>query len=36
MKMLDWVLVKERGVVIMDDTQNVWTDHKSNLVVISK
>ena len=36
MKTLDLVLAHERGVVIVDDTRDVWPDHKSNLVEISK
>ncbi|CAH2035151.1 unnamed protein product [Thlaspi arvense] len=37
MKTLDLVLSEERGVVIVDDTPDVWTHHhKSNLVEISK
>ncbi|ESQ47935.1 hypothetical protein EUTSA_v10022155mg [Eutrema salsugineum] len=35
-KTLDLVLADERGVVIVDDTRDVWIDHKSNLVEISK
>ncbi|CAH2053292.1 unnamed protein product [Thlaspi arvense] len=35
-KTLDLVLADERGVVIVDDTRDVWTHHKSNLVEISK
>ncbi|CAA7036601.1 unnamed protein product [Microthlaspi erraticum] len=35
-KTLDLVLADERGVVIVDDTRDVWNDHKSNLVDISK
>ncbi|KAG2306279.1 hypothetical protein Bca4012_084685 [Brassica carinata] len=35
MKTLDLVLADERGVVIVDDTSDVWPDHKSNLVEIS-
>ncbi|CAN7000358.1 unnamed protein product [Brassica rapa subsp. trilocularis] len=34
-KTLDLVLADERGVVIVDDTRDVWPDHKSNLVEIS-
>ncbi|KAJ0232157.1 RNA polymerase II C-terminal domain phosphatase-like 5 [Hirschfeldia incana] len=36
MKTLDLVLAHERGVVIVDDTRDVWPYHKSNLVEISK
>ncbi|KAF8045143.1 hypothetical protein N665_5543s0002 [Sinapis alba] len=36
MKTLDLVLADERGVVIVDDTRDVWPDHKSNLVEISR
>ncbi|CAN8258755.1 unnamed protein product, partial [Cochlearia groenlandica] len=35
-KTLDLVLADERRVLIVDDTRDVWTDHKSNLVEISK
>lgn len=35
LKTLDLVLADERGVVIVDDTRDVWPDHKSNLVEIS-
>ncbi|CAH2053291.1 unnamed protein product [Thlaspi arvense] len=35
-KTLDLVLADERGVVIVDDTCEVWTHHTSNLVEISK
>ncbi|CAH8328942.1 unnamed protein product [Eruca vesicaria subsp. sativa] len=36
MKTLDLVLADERGVVIVDDTRDVWPDHKSNLIEISR
>ncbi|CAN7011450.1 unnamed protein product [Brassica rapa subsp. trilocularis] len=36
MKTLDLVLAHERGVVIMDDTRDVWPDHKRNLIEISR
>ncbi|CAA7036572.1 unnamed protein product [Microthlaspi erraticum] len=36
MKTLDLVLADERGVLIVDDSRDVWIDHKSNLVEISK
>ncbi|CAF2077634.1 hypothetical protein Bca4012_090274 [Brassica carinata] len=36
MKTLDLVLAHERGLVIVDDTRDIWPDHKSNLVEISK
>ncbi|KAH0934418.1 LOW QUALITY PROTEIN: hypothetical protein HID58_011535 [Brassica napus] len=35
-KTLDLVLADERGVMIVDDTRDVWPDHKSNLIVISR
>ncbi|KAG2306281.1 hypothetical protein Bca52824_026029 [Brassica carinata] len=35
-KTLDLVLADERGVVIVDDSPDVWPDHKSNLVEISR
>ncbi|CAH8313339.1 unnamed protein product [Eruca vesicaria subsp. sativa] len=35
-KTLDFVLADERGVVIVDDTLNVWPDHKNNLILISR
>ncbi|KAJ0264397.1 FCP1 homology domain-containing protein [Hirschfeldia incana] len=35
-KTLDLVLADERGVLIVDDTREVWPDHKSNLVQISE
>ncbi|KAG7625596.1 putative protein-serine/threonine phosphatase [Arabidopsis thaliana] len=35
-KTLDLVLAEERGVVIVDDTSDVWTHHKSNLVEINE
>ncbi|KAJ0264492.1 RNA polymerase II C-terminal domain phosphatase-like 5 [Hirschfeldia incana] len=35
-KTLDLVLADERGVLIVDDTRDVWPDHKSNLVQISE
>ncbi|KAL1202677.1 RNA polymerase II C-terminal domain phosphatase-like 5 [Cardamine amara subsp. amara] len=34
-KTLDLVLAEEREVVIVDDTRDLWTHHKSNLVEIS-
>ncbi|CAN6997351.1 unnamed protein product [Brassica oleracea var. botrytis] len=36
MKTLDLVLAHERGVVIVDDTRDVWPDHKRNLIEISR
>ncbi|CAH8329000.1 unnamed protein product [Eruca vesicaria subsp. sativa] len=36
MKTLDLVFADERCVVIVDDTREVWPDHKSNLVEISR
>ncbi|CAH2070004.1 unnamed protein product [Thlaspi arvense] len=36
MKTLDLVLVDECGVVIVDDTPQVWPDHKNNLLQITK
>ncbi|KAG2271423.1 hypothetical protein Bca52824_065978 [Brassica carinata] len=35
-KTLDLVLAHERGTLIVDDTRDVWPDHKSNLIVINK
>lgn len=35
-KTLDLVLADECGVVIVDDTPQVWPDHKSNLLEITK
>ncbi|XP_010487640.1 PREDICTED: RNA polymerase II C-terminal domain phosphatase-like 4 [Camelina sativa] len=35
-KTLDLVLAEERGVVIVDDTRDVWTHHQSNLVEINE
>ncbi|CAA7049142.1 unnamed protein product [Microthlaspi erraticum] len=35
-KTLDLVLADECGVVIVDDTPEVWPDHKSNLLEITK
>uniref|UniRef100_A0A0D3BC77 protein-serine/threonine phosphatase n=1 Tax=Brassica oleracea var. oleracea TaxID=109376 RepID=A0A0D3BC77_BRAOL len=35
-KTLDLVLADERGVIIVDDTRDVWPDHKSNLILISR
>ncbi|CAH2061259.1 unnamed protein product [Thlaspi arvense] len=35
-KTLDLVLVDECGVVIVDDTPQVWPDHKRNLLQITK
>ncbi|CAN8270237.1 unnamed protein product [Cochlearia groenlandica] len=35
-KTLGLVLAEERGVVIVDDTRDVWTKHKSNLVEVSR
>ncbi|KAJ0249112.1 RNA polymerase II C-terminal domain phosphatase-like 5 [Hirschfeldia incana] len=36
MKSLDLVLAHERGVVIVDDTPDVWPDHKRNLIEINR
>ncbi|KAF8081751.1 hypothetical protein N665_0868s0007 [Sinapis alba] len=35
-KTLDLVLADERVVMIVDDTRDVWTDHKRNLIEISR
>ncbi|XP_056866622.1 RNA polymerase II C-terminal domain phosphatase-like 5 [Raphanus sativus] len=35
-KTLDFVLADERGAMIVDDTRDVWPDHKRNLIVISR
>ncbi|KAF2580250.1 hypothetical protein F2Q68_00003187 [Brassica cretica] len=35
-KTLDLVLADERGVIIVDDTRDVWPDHKGNLILISR
>lgn len=35
-KNLDLVLGQERGVVIVDDTAEVWKDHKENLILVGK
>ena len=33
-KNLDLVLSQERGTVILDDTESVWSDHTENLKVV--
>ncbi|KAJ0048828.1 hypothetical protein Pint_15275 [Pistacia integerrima] len=35
-KSLDFVLGQERGIVILDDTESVWNEHKDNLIVMGK
>ncbi|KAH9697080.1 RNA polymerase II C-terminal domain phosphatase-like 4 [Citrus sinensis] len=35
-KNLDLVLGQERGIVILDDTESVWSDHTENLIVVAK
>ncbi|KAL9298901.1 putative protein-serine/threonine phosphatase [Arabidopsis thaliana] len=36
MKTLNLVLAEERGVVIVDDTRDIWPHHKNNLIQIRK
>uniref|UniRef100_A0A7N0T5E8 RNA polymerase II C-terminal domain phosphatase-like n=1 Tax=Kalanchoe fedtschenkoi TaxID=63787 RepID=A0A7N0T5E8_KALFE len=36
LKSLDFVLAQDRSVVILDDTEAVWSRHKDNLVVIER
>ncbi|KAH7550358.1 hypothetical protein JRO89_XS13G0177300 [Xanthoceras sorbifolium] len=35
-KNLDLVLGQERGIVIVDDTESVWTNHLDNLITVEK
>ncbi|KAH9657535.1 RNA polymerase II C-terminal domain phosphatase-like 4 [Citrus sinensis] len=35
-KDLDLVLGQERGIVILDDTESVWSDRTENLIVVAK
>ena len=35
-KNLDLVRGQERGIVILDDTEIVWSDHTENLIVVGK
>ncbi|XP_031276275.1 RNA polymerase II C-terminal domain phosphatase-like 4 [Pistacia vera] len=35
-KSLDLVLGQERGIVILDDTESAWSEHKENLIVMGR
>ncbi|KAJ0105647.1 hypothetical protein Patl1_17865 [Pistacia atlantica] len=35
-KSLDLVLGQERGIVILDNTESVWSEHKENLIVMGR